>query len=109
MGKLSSEMHLSLWNAIPCPRSRQLSFVTFKGDYAILELRNYKVQAEKSYSYLTIFKLLTPFRSMKRSRDSLEIQFVVYKAVTATCCILCVFLEMECHYRASGTVFAVLQ
>ena len=84
VGKLSSEMHLSLWNAVSCPRSRQLSLVSFKGDYAILALRNYKMQAEKRYSYLTIVKLLTPFRSMKHSRNSLEMQFVVYKAVTAT-------------------------
>ena len=84
VSKLSSEMHLSLWTAISCPRSRQLSLVTFKGDYAILALRNYKMQAEKHYSYLTIVKLLTTFRSMKHSRDSLEMQFIVYKAATAT-------------------------
>ena len=42
------------------------------------------MQTEKRYSYLTIVKLLTPFRSMKHSRGSLEMQFVVYKAVTAT-------------------------
>ena len=84
VGKLSSEMHLSLWNAILCPRSRQLSLVTFKGDYAILALRNYKMKAEKRYSYLTIVKLLTTFTSMKHSSDSLQMQFVVYKAVTAT-------------------------
>ena len=83
MGKFSSDMHLSLWNAISCPRSRQLSLVTSKGDYASLALRNYKMQAEKLYSYLTIVKLLTPFRSMKHSRDSLEMRFVVYIAVTA--------------------------
>ena len=75
VGKLSSEMHLSLGNAISCPRSRQLSLVTFKGDYGILDLRNYKIKAEKLYSCLTIAKLLTPFRSMEHSRDSLEIQF----------------------------------
>ena len=34
------------------PRSRQLSFVTYKGEYAILVLRNYKMQAENLYSYL---------------------------------------------------------
>ena len=54
MGKLSSEVPLSLWNAISCPLSRQLSLVTFKGDYAILALRNNKMQAEKRYSYLTL-------------------------------------------------------
>ena len=84
VGIRSSEMHLSLWKAISCPRSRQLSLVTFKGDYAILALRNYKMEAEKRYSYLTIVKLLTPFRSMKHSRDSLEMQFVVHKVVTVT-------------------------
>ena len=42
------------------------------------------MQTEKCYSYLIIVKLLTLFRSMKHSRDSLELQFVVYKAVTAT-------------------------
>ena len=84
MGKLSSVMHLSLWNAISCPRSRQLFLVTFKGDYAILALRNYKMQAEKRYSFLTIVKLLIRFRSLKHSRDRLEVQFVVYKAATAT-------------------------
>ena len=83
VGKLSSEMHLSLWNAISCP-SRQLALVTFKGDYAILALRNYKMQAEKRYSYLTILKLLIPFGSMKHSRDSLEMQFVLCKAITVT-------------------------
>ena len=101
MGKLSSEMHLSLWNAISCPRSRQLSWVTFKGDCAILALRNYKMQAEKRYSYLIIVKILTPFRSIKHSRDSLKMRFVVYKAVTAT---LLHSMYFRCHYRASGTV-----
>ena len=62
-----------------------LSLVTFNGDYAILALRNYKMQAERYYSFLTIVKLLTPFMSMKHSRDSLDMQFAVYiKAVTAT-------------------------
>ena len=84
MGTFSSAMHLSLWNAISCPRSRQLSLVTFKGDYAILVPRNYKMQAEKRYSYLTIVKFLTTFTAIKHSSDSLEMQFVVYKAVTAT-------------------------
>ena len=73
VGKLSSEKHLSLWNALSCPRSRQLSLVPFKGDYASLALRNYKLQAEKHYSCLIIVKLLTPFRSMKHCRDSLKI------------------------------------
>ena len=86
---------LSLWNAISCPCSRQLSLVTFKGDYAILALRNYKMQAEKRYSYLTIAKLLTTFRSMKHSRDSLEMQFLVYKTVTAT-------LLHYMHFRWNG-------
>ena len=49
-----------------------------------MALRNYKMQAEKRYSYLTIVKLLIPFRSMKHSWDRLEMQFAVYKAVTAT-------------------------
>ena len=49
VGKLSSQMHLSLWNAISCPRSRHLSLVTSKGGYAILALLNYKMQAEKRY------------------------------------------------------------
>ena len=84
VGKLSPEMHLSLCNAVSCTRSRQLSLVTVKGDYAILAIRNYKMQTEKRDSSLTIVKLLTPFRSMKHSRDSLEMQFIVYKAVTAT-------------------------
>ena len=83
VGKLSSEMHTSLWNVISCPRSRQLSLVTLKGDYAILTLRNYKMQAEKRFSYLTIVKLLTPLQSLKHSKDKLKIKFVVYKAVTA--------------------------
>ena len=80
VGKLSSEMHLLLWNAISCPRSRQLSLVTFKGDYAILALRNYIMQTEKRYPYLTIVKLLSPLKSLKHSKDSLEMQFVAYKA-----------------------------
>ena len=105
MGKLSTEMHLSLWNAISCPRSRQLSLVTLKGDYAILALHNYKMQSEKLYSFLPIVKLLTHFRSKKHSRDSLEIQFTVYKAVTQTLLHSCIFVEMEYHYRASSTVF----
>ena len=84
VGKLSSEMHLSLWNAISCPRSRQLSLVTFKSNCAILAIRNYKMQAKKPYSSLTIVKLLTPFKTMKHSRGSLEMQFIVYKPVTAT-------------------------
>ena len=49
-----------------------------------MALRNYKMQAEKRYSHLTIAKLLTTFTSMKHSSDSLEMEFVVYKAVTAT-------------------------
>ena len=42
------------------------------------------MQEEKRYSYLTIVKLLAPFRSMKHSRNTLEMQFLVYKAVRAT-------------------------
>ena len=45
VGKLSSERHWSLSNAISCPRSGQFSLVTFKGDYAILGARNYKMKA----------------------------------------------------------------
>ena len=39
--------------------------------------------AETRFSYLAIVKLLTPLQSMKHSKDRLEMQFVVYKAVTA--------------------------
>ena len=62
-GKLSSE---TVFRA-----DVRLSSVTVKSDYAILALRNYKIQAENLYSYLIIVKLLTSFRSLKHS-DSLE-------------------------------------
>ena len=82
VGKLSSERHWSLPNAISCSRNRQLSLVTFKGDYAMLVLRNYKLQAENNYSYFIIVKVLTPFRTVQRSKDGLEMQFVIYKDIT---------------------------
>ena len=61
VGKLSSEMDLSLWNALSCPCSRQLSLLLLRVTKLFWRLRNYKMQAEKRYSYLTFAKLLTPF------------------------------------------------
>ena len=83
IGKLSSEMHWSLSNAISFPRSRQLSLVTLEGDYAISVLRNYEMQAENRYSYFIIAKVLISLRSLKHSKNGLEKQFVIYKDITA--------------------------
>ena len=65
VGKLSSERHWSLSNAMSCPRSRQLSLVTFKGDYAILVLRNYKMLAEKSFFLLYNCHSFNPIENCK--------------------------------------------
>ena len=83
MGKLSSERHFSLSNVISCPSSRLLSLVTFRGEYVILALCNYKMQAENRYSYLIIVKLLTLLKYIKHSKASLKMQFGKYKAITA--------------------------
>ena len=90
VSNLSSRRDLCLWNCLSCPLSRRISFVTIKGDYAMLALRNYKMIAENLYSYLIIVKLLTPFRFLKHSQDSLKTQFVIYEAITA--CIIAVYV-----------------
>ena len=93
VGKLSSARNLFLWNTVPCTRTREHSLVTFNGNYAILALRNYKtlrnykMQAENDSSYLIFVKLLTLLRYLKYSKDTLEMQFIIYEAVTSV--LLC--------------------
>ena len=41
------------------------------------------MQADNCYSYLIIFKLLTPLKALIYSKDSLEVQFEIYKAISA--------------------------
>ena len=85
-----------LWNCLSCPHSRRLSLVTVKRDYAILALRNFKIQAENLYSYY-IYETLGQFGNVICNIWSCN--SIHYYGV-------CILIEIECYHCASGTVYS---